>query len=99
MPTLCARALLPVLPLAASRSERIANCWASPRRQYLYAGGGEFAEIYFEEGYATQIVAEDGRVEKVLSNADRGAIEFSTTHGGTPCATIIKQMFDRIPGS
>lgn len=30
--------------------------------------------------------------------ADRGAIEFSTTHGGTPCETIIQQMFDRIPG-
>jgi TldD protein len=36
------------------------------------AAGGEFAEIYFEEGYATQIVAEDGRIEKVLSSADRG---------------------------
>ena len=27
------------------------------------SGGGEFAEIYFEEGASTQIVVEDGRVE------------------------------------
>jgi TldD protein len=36
------------------------------------SSGGEFAEIYFEEGYSTQIVAEDGKIEKVLSIADRG---------------------------
>ncbi len=29
--------------------------------------------------------------------ADLGAIEYSTTHGGTPCATIVQQMYDRIP--
>lgn len=40
-------------------------------RQAL-ASGGEFAEIYLEEGTATQIVAEDGKVEKVLCVADRG---------------------------
>lgn len=34
--------------------------------------GGEFAEIYLEEGVATQIVAEDGKIEKVLSVSDRG---------------------------
>jgi len=47
------------------------NCGAILKR--ALAAGGEFAEIYFEEGYATQIVAEDGRIEKVLSSADRGA--------------------------
>jgi len=52
------------------------------------AAGGEFAEIYFEEGYSTQIVAEDGRVEKVLSSADRGASirvisDFRTAFGYT----------------
>lgn len=36
------------------------------------SSGGEFAEIYLEEGNATQIVAEDGKVEKVLCVADRG---------------------------
>lgn len=36
------------------------------------SSGGEFAEIYLEEGTATQIVAEDGKVEKVLCVADRG---------------------------
>lgn len=40
-------------------------------RQAL-SSGGEFAEIYLEEGAATQIVAEDGKIEKVLSVSDRG---------------------------
>ena len=52
------------------------------------AAGGEFAEIYFEEGHATQIVAEDGRIEKVLSSTDRGASirvisDFRTAFGYT----------------
>ena len=29
--------------------------------------------------------------------ADLGAIEYSTTHEGTPCATIVQAMYDRIP--
>ena len=41
-------------------------------RQAL-AGGGEFADIYFEEGTASVIAAEDGKIEKVLATTDRGA--------------------------
>lgn len=33
------------------------------------------------------------------AQADRGAIEFSTTHTGKSCATIVKEMFDRIPSA
>lgn len=56
-------------------------------RQAL-ASGGEFAEIYLEEGVATQIVAEDGKIEKVLSVSDRGASirvisDFRTAFGYT----------------
>jgi TldD protein len=40
-------------------------------RQAL-AGGGEFADIYFEEGSATVIAAEDGKIEKVLATSDQG---------------------------
>lgn len=40
-------------------------------RQAL-AGGGEFADIYFEEGAATTVVCEDGKIEKVLAATDRG---------------------------
>ena len=29
--------------------------------------------------------------------ADLGAIEYSTRHAGTPCAEIVKQLYDRIP--
>jgi hypothetical protein len=29
--------------------------------------------------------------------ADLGAIEYSTTYDGTPCATIVQEMYDRIP--
>jgi len=36
------------------------------------ANGGEFADIYFEEGDSTQVVVEDGKVEKVLAFSDRG---------------------------
>ena len=36
------------------------------------AGGGEFADIYYEEGSATNIVCEDGKIEKVLAATDRG---------------------------
>uniref|UniRef100_A0A831UDY6 TldD/PmbA family protein n=1 Tax=Geobacter metallireducens TaxID=28232 RepID=A0A831UDY6_GEOME len=35
-------------------------------------GGGEFADIYFEEGSSTAIVCEDGKIEKVLAGTDRG---------------------------
>ena len=56
-------------------------------RQAL-ASGGEFAEIYLEEGASTQIVAEDGKIEKVLSVSDRGASirvisDFRTAFGYT----------------
>ncbi len=40
-------------------------------RQAL-AGGGEFADLYFEEGRSTAVVCEDGKIEKVLAGADRG---------------------------
>jgi TldD protein len=36
------------------------------------AGGGEFADIYYEEGMATTVIAEDGKIEKVLAATDRG---------------------------
>jgi TldD protein len=36
------------------------------------AQGGEYADIYFEEGNSTQVVVEDGKVEKVLAFSDRG---------------------------
>ncbi len=35
-------------------------------------GGGEFADIYFEEGSATAIACEDGKIEKVIAGTDRG---------------------------
>ena len=31
------------------------------------------------------------------ANADLGAVEYSTTDPGTPCAALIQQMYDRIP--
>lgn len=37
------------------------------------AGGGEFSDIYFEEGTSTSIVCEDGKIEKILAGTDRGA--------------------------
>jgi TldD protein len=36
------------------------------------AGGGEFADIYYEEGTANSVIAEDGKIEKVQSVTDRG---------------------------
>ena len=36
------------------------------------AAGGEFADIYYEDGAYTSVVCEDGKVERVLSAADRG---------------------------
>ncbi len=36
------------------------------------SGGGEFADIYYEEGSSTSIVCEDGKIEKVLAGTDRG---------------------------
>ena len=52
------------------------------------SSGGEFAEIYFEEGAATQVVAEDGKIERVLCVSDRGASirvisDFRTAFGYT----------------
>jgi TldD protein len=50
--------------------------------------GGEFAEIYLEEGSSTQVVAEDGKIEKVLCVSDRGVSirvisDFRTAFGYT----------------
>ncbi len=36
------------------------------------SGGGEFADIYFEEGSSTSIVCEDDKIERVISGTDRG---------------------------
>jgi len=36
------------------------------------SGGGEFADLYYEDTAFTAVACEDGRVEKVLSAADRG---------------------------
>jgi len=36
------------------------------------AGGGEFSDIYFEEGTSTSIVCEDGKIEKIVAGTDRG---------------------------
>ena len=36
------------------------------------ASGGEFADIYFEEGSSTGISCEDGRIERVVAGSDRG---------------------------
>jgi len=52
------------------------------------SSGGDFAEIYFEEGSSTQVVAEDGKIERVLSVSDRGASirvisDFRTAFGYT----------------
>jgi TldD protein len=35
-------------------------------------GGGEFADLYFEEGRSTSVICEDGKIEKVLAGTDRG---------------------------
>lgn len=34
--------------------------------------GGEFADLFYEEGSSTAIVCEDGKIEKVLAATDRG---------------------------
>lgn len=35
-------------------------------------GGGEFADLYYEEGASTAVVCEDGKIEKVLAATERG---------------------------
>ncbi len=37
------------------------------------SAGGEFADIYFEEGTSTSVVCEDDKIERVITGADRGA--------------------------
>jgi len=36
------------------------------------SGGGEFSDIYLEEGTSTSIVCEDGKIEKIVAGTDRG---------------------------
>ena len=40
--------------------------------QRALLNGGEFADIYFEEGSATTVSCEDGRIERVIAGSDRG---------------------------
>jgi len=37
------------------------------------ANGGEYADIYFEDTANTSIVAEENRIEKIITGRDRGA--------------------------
>ena len=36
------------------------------------ANGGEFADIYFEDGSSTVVVCEDNKIERVITGTDRG---------------------------
>ncbi len=36
------------------------------------SGGGEFADLYFEEGSSTSVVCEDDKIERVITGTDRG---------------------------
>ena len=36
------------------------------------ANGGEFADIYYEEGSSTVVVCDDAKIEKVVAGSDRG---------------------------
>lgn len=36
------------------------------------SGGGEFADVYFEEGASTSIICEDDKIERVVTGTDRG---------------------------
>jgi TldD protein len=36
------------------------------------SGGGEFADLYFEEGTSTAVVCEDGKIERVMAATERG---------------------------
>lgn len=52
------------------------------------ARGGEFADIYYEDGSYTSVACEDGKVERVLAAVDRGIgirviSEFSTAYAYT----------------
>jgi TldD protein len=40
--------------------------------QRALSSGGEFADIYYEDGAYTSVVCEDGKVERVVCAADRG---------------------------
>jgi hypothetical protein len=74
--------------------EEMNSSFASPM-------SGDFS---LEEG--AEIVEQGPTDEQVLhdfcgyprgATADLGAIEYSTTYEGTQCATIVKEMYDRIP--
>jgi len=40
--------------------------------RHALAGGGEFADIYYEDGSSTAVVCEEGKIEKVLAATERG---------------------------
>ena len=50
-----------------------------------------------EQGPADSDVAYDFCGYPRGETADLGAIEYSTSYAGTPCADIVKQLYDRIP--
>lgn len=41
--------------------------------QVALSGGGDFADIFIEERFTTEISCEDNRIERVISGIDRGA--------------------------
>lgn len=70
------------------------------------AGGGEYADLYFEEGDSTQVLVEDGKVEKVLAFSDRGVgirviSDFRTACGYTNDVTenSLLELAARISGA
>jgi hypothetical protein len=50
-----------------------------------------------EQGAADPSVPHDFCGYPRGETADLGAIEYSTDYQGTPCTTIVKEMYDRIP--
>ncbi|MCB9751857.1 MAG: hypothetical protein H6713_17935 [Myxococcales bacterium] len=64
-------------------------------------GGGDFSladgASITEQNAADPAVPHDFCGYPRGDTADLGAIEYSTTYDGTPCAAIVQEMYDRIP--
>jgi TldD protein len=55
-----------------SKTEMLETMDISKILRMALSGGGEFADLYFEEGTSTSIVCEDDKIERVITGTDRG---------------------------
>ncbi len=86
---------------ALNESDNIAASPSEVNAFFTAPGDGDLS-LKQGSGFLEQVLADPDASHDFCGyprgeTADLGAIEYSTSYAGTPCATMVKQMYDQIP--